>query len=308
MASPTRRDVHVNRPLTNVSIAYRNTMYIARMVCPFVPSNNQSDLYFAFDKSSWIRNRSGPRAPGTEAPQGDYILTTASYLCENDSFAHPVYDEVVDNADAPLQPLITGTNFVSDALELGLEIKVADLVSGSTNWTSASNPTTQWDNDTSDPWGDIDTEIDAVRKTIGRMPNMMTLSWSVWKALRNHPDFLDRVKYTRSSGKVLLSDLAEWFGVDNVYLGGGIKDTSQEGATASISDIWGDMLWVGYVSMTPQKETPSALYNFRWKDRKISVFPKDTRHMRLIEGEWSYVATITASDAGAIMSDCTSWA
>lgn len=305
MAKPTRRDVHVNRPLTNVSIAYRNSMYIAREVFPIVQVTNQSDEYFVFDKASWLRNRSGKRAPGTRAPRGDYGITTASYLAVSDAFAHPVFDEVRDNADAPLRPLVTGTEFVSDALELGMEVKVADLVSGSTNWSSASNPGTKWDVDTSDAWGDIDTAIDAVRQSIGMMPNTMALSYTVWKALRNHPDFLDRVKYTRTNGKVMATDLAEWFGVEKVLIGGGIKDTAQEGATSSLTDIWGDMLWVGYVSPAAAIERPSSGYCFLWKDRQISTFREDQEKTTVVEGEWYYDEKITASDAGAIFSDCT---
>lgn len=305
MASPTRRDVHVNRPLSAVSVAYRNTMYIARAVFPVVKVDNQTDVYFTFDKGSWLRNRSGPRSPGTRAPRADYGISTASYICLSDSLAKAIPDEVRDNADAPLRPDITATNFVSDALELGMEVKVATKISACANWTNASNPGTKWDVDTSDPWGDIDTAVDKVRGTIGRHPNMMILSWSAWKALRNHPDLLDRIKYTRQSGRVESTDLAAWFGVDEVLLGGGIQDTAQEGATASISDIWGDMLWVGYVAPSAAIEEPSAGYTFMWKDKVISRYVEDQEKQTVIEGEWYYAESITASDAGAIFSDVT---
>ena len=67
MPKPTARDVHIDRAATNISIAYRNNAYIAEEVFPIVPSDKQSDLYFVFDKGSWFRNRSGPRAPTTSA-------------------------------------------------------------------------------------------------------------------------------------------------------------------------------------------------------------------------------------------------
>jgi len=305
MASPTRRDVHVNRPLTNVSIAYSNTMYIAEMVFPTIPVDNQSDVYFTFDKSSWFRNRSGPRAPGTRAPRADYGIATASYICISDALAKPIPDEVRDNADSPLRPEVTATRFVTDGLMLGLEKRVADLVSGSGNWAAASNPSTRWDVDTSDAWGDIDTVVDAVVQRIGRHPNTMCMSWSVWKALRNHPDLLDRVKYTRQNGRVMAEDLAAWFGVDNVYIGEAIYDSAQEGATESLTYVWGDMLWAGYVSPNAAIEEPSAGYCFRWGQRSISRFYEAQEHQTIIEGEHYTDEVITASDAGALMSDCT---
>jgi hypothetical protein len=305
MASPTRRDVHVNRPLSNLSVAYRNTMYIARDVFPVVSVPNQTDVYFTFDKAAWFRNRSAARAVGTRAQRADYGISTASFICVNDALAKPIPDEVRNNADAPLKPDITATTFVSDALELGLELKVATKITACGNWSSASNPSVKWSSDTSNPWGDIDTAVDKVRATIGRHPNTMVLSWSAWKALRNHPDFLDRVKYTRQGGRVEPTDLQTWFGVDKVLLGGGIYDSAQEGATSSLADIWGDMLWTGWVAPAAAIEEPSAGYVFMWKDRTIARYREEEEHQDIVEGEWFYATNICASDAGAIFSDVT---
>ena len=75
---PTVYQVHVNRPLSSISVAYRNDAYIADQIFPIVPVDKKSDLYFTFGKGAWFRNRSGPRAPGTRAPFGDYYINTAS--------------------------------------------------------------------------------------------------------------------------------------------------------------------------------------------------------------------------------------
>lgn len=46
MARPTARDVHIDGPLTGVSIAYRNEEYIADQVFPVVPVTKISDKFF----------------------------------------------------------------------------------------------------------------------------------------------------------------------------------------------------------------------------------------------------------------------
>ena len=53
MPNPTQSDLHVNAPLTNVSIAYMQDPndFIARKVFPTVPVKKQSDLYWKFSKS-----------------------------------------------------------------------------------------------------------------------------------------------------------------------------------------------------------------------------------------------------------------
>jgi len=81
----------------------------------------------------------------------DYTLSTASYICLPYALAKAVTDEERKNADVPLQPDVAATEFVTNALLLGREIRVADLVSASANWAYSASPTTQWSSDTSDP-------------------------------------------------------------------------------------------------------------------------------------------------------------
>ena len=50
MPQPTLQDVHVNRPLTNVSVAYlqeaAGVEFVADKAFPAVPVENKSDLYY----------------------------------------------------------------------------------------------------------------------------------------------------------------------------------------------------------------------------------------------------------------------
>lgn len=303
MPRPTLRDVHVNRPLTNISIAYANELYIAGQVFPVVSVEKKSDLYFVFDRGAWFRNRSGPRAPGRKAPRADYAISTASYICINDSLAKGIPDEVRDNADMPLQPDVDATKFVTDGLQLGLEIRVADLVitNGSSNWGYAASPGTQWTSDTSDPWGDIDSAVNGVVSTIGRQPNVALMSWDVWRNLRQHPDFLDRVKHTRPSGRIEPGDLRSWFGFDRVLIGTSLKDTAEEGQTASMTYVWGDGFWCGYTPPTPALAQPAAGYTLVWGTRQVQRLRDNFRHEDVIEAEWFTDEVITASDGGGIV-------
>lgn len=299
MSRPTTYDVHVNRPLSQISVAYRNTAYIADQVFPMVQVEKKSDLYFVFPKQAWFRNRSGVRAPGTRAPRADYPITTASYVCINDSLAKEIADEVRENADSPLRPDITATNFVTDGLLLGLEVRVANIITASTNWASASTAGTLWSSDTSDPWDNIDTCVNAVISNLGVEPNVCTMSWGVWRHLRQHPDFLDRIKYTRPGGRVEPQDLANWFGFEKVLIGKSLVDTAQEGATAAMSYVWGNDFWCGYVAPGAALETPSAGYVLRWGNRSIERHRYGEEKMDVIVGQHFTAEKITASDAGA---------
>ncbi len=299
MPSPTQRDVHIDRAMTQVSIAYRNNAYIAEEVFPLVPVDKQSNVYFVFDKASWFRNRSGPRAPGTRAPRADYDLSSSPYLCVNDALAKEIPDEVRNNADVPLRPDVTATEFVTDGLLLGLEKRVATLITACANWATASNPGTLWSTDTSNVWADIDTAVNAVVSSIGREPNVAIMGWPVWKALRNHPDFIDRVKYTRQTGRVEPEDLRSWFGFEKVLIGKAVENTALPGVAVSMSFIWGKHFWVGYVTDAPALEQPSSGYIFRWGNRQVERFRMDQEHTDIIAAEHFTAEVICASDAGS---------
>jgi len=301
MPAPTVRDVHIESALAGVSIAYRNTEYIADQVFPNVNVTKRSDYYFIFDKQSWFRNIVQQRAPGTRAKRVDYTLSTGSYVCVPYALAKAITDEERKNADAPLQPDVSATEFVTNALLLGREIRVADLVTGSANWAYSASPSTQWSSDTSDPIGDIQTARNNVVQTIGTKPNVAVMSWDVWQNLEVHPDLIDRVKHTRTGGIVTPNDLAGWFGFDKVLVGTAIYDAAVEGQSSSISYVWGDDFWCGYVPATPALMEPAAGYVLAWESFTVSRFREEQEKQDIIEAEHSVDEVITGSDAGGII-------
>jgi hypothetical protein len=99
MATPTVHDVHIDGPLANISIAYKNAGYIADQIFPNVAVAKKSDKYFVFEKTAWYRNETAERGPGARAQLVDYGITTASYNCITralgklipDKYARPLY-------------------------------------------------------------------------------------------------------------------------------------------------------------------------------------------------------------------------
>ena len=62
---PTPSDVHVNQPLTNISIAYLQSQmrFVADRIFPVIPVEKQSDRYYTYDRGDWNRNEMQERAP-----------------------------------------------------------------------------------------------------------------------------------------------------------------------------------------------------------------------------------------------------
>lgn len=305
MPRPTASEVHVDSVLTRFSIAYSNGTYIASMVFPVVPVEKQSDFYYKFDKGPWFRATDLERAPGTEAVRLDYTLTTATYFCKVYAAAKGIPDEVRANADAPLRPDIDAARFVTDQLLLGLERRTAAIVTNPANWGYAASPAIQWSASNSDPIRDVEEAKAQIVAAIGRLPNVMVMSYDVWRRLTAHPDLLDRLKYTNPTGVITAEQARNLFGVDLLLIGTAVYDSAKPGQAASHAFIWDDDVWLGYVPRNPALMEPAAGYILEWRQmgepRRILRYREESRHQDVIEAQHATAEVITASDAGALI-------
>jgi len=305
MAEPTAQQVHIDTALTNVAIRYSNGAYIADQIFPNIPVQKQTDKYFVFAKADWYRDDAGVRAPGTRAPRVDYNLSTSNYTCLEYAAAKPVPDEVVENADTPLQPMIDATNYVSEKLLIKKEIDVFSVVFGSSVWSASATASPTWDDDASDPLTDIETGVYTVEAAIGRTVNTGVIGRGLWRYLKNHPDVIDRIKggATPSDPALLqTAAVAAILDLPRLLVARAIKNTGEELATASYSLIGGAYLWVGYVTTGPSISEPSAGYTFSWRNPVVSRFREDQEHQSVVEIRASWDAKATASDAGYLIS------
>lgn len=302
MARPTMQQVHIDKAMTNISIAYRNDNYIAPEIFPVVPVQHMSDQYFVFTRGDWFRNDAGLRAPGTAGPVVDYELDSETYACRPISAMAIVPDEIVANADSPLQPRREATEYATDKVQLFAEIEVAANVFG-TGWASSATPSTTWDSDASDPIGDVETGKEAVVKAIGREPNVMVVGREVWSDIKDHPDLLDRIKYT-STGRMTPQLASDLFGIEKFLVGNGIKNTGEQGATDSFDFIWGKHAWLGYVAPRPGLMQPSAGYLFTWKNRVVKRIRMALEEADAIRVQWHYDDKVTSTYAGYLVKSC----
>src|SRR3990172_11513905 len=84
MSQPGRSQIHVNKPLTNISVAFlqRLTGFVADRVFPVVPVQKQSDKYYKYERKQWFRSDAQKRAPSTESAGSGWDLSTDQYLAD----------------------------------------------------------------------------------------------------------------------------------------------------------------------------------------------------------------------------------
>ena len=314
MAQPTANDVHIDAILTNISVAYiqDQNAFVASKVFPTIPVEKQSDKYFVYTKGDWFRDEAQLRAPATESAGSGYNLTTATYNTQVYAFHKDVDDQVRANADNPLNPDRDATSFITQRMLLRQEIQWASEFFTTSVWATDSTPTNLWNDYTaSDPIGDVETAKATILTSTGFLPNTMVMGYDVFRQLRNHPDIVDRVKYT-SAENVTEDILARFFGVDRILVARAVKNTALEGAATSMSSIVGKNAALYYVAPSAGILTPTAGYQFAWRGVSdgmganigITRFRMPELRADRIEAQMAWDNKVIAADLGYFFSAC----
>lgn len=282
MANPTISDLHVSAALTDLSVlnAGLNTGSVHDKIFPIVPVKKQGDKYFVYNTADWLRTDAQPRAPGAEAAVSGWRLSKDSYYAERVALAHDISDPERANADPAVSNLDgDAVDFVTQHIRLRNEKDFVAAFFTTGIWTGtksggdmtglaapASTATNFrfWNDVASTPIEDLRGEIMSIAGKTGLKPNTLTLGPRVWAALQDHPDIIDRIKYTEK-GIVTEDLIASLLGLDRVLVGMMIENTAIEGAAAGTNDfIAGRNALLSYSPPSPGLKVPSAGYTFVW--------------------------------------------
>jgi len=314
MPQPTSSQVHVDAILTNISVAYMQMAdnFIATKVFPVVPVSKQSDKFFTYTKNDWFRDEAQRRADATESAGGGYNLSTDSYQADVYAFHKDIGDQTRANADAPINVDREAAEFVTGRMLLKMETQFVSNFFTTSVWATDSTPTNLWSDYTaSDPIGDIETGKRTILSTTGYEPNTLVLGYDTFIQLKNHPDLIDRIKYT--SSQVLSESLmASLFGVPRVMVAKSLKATNNEGATGAYAFNYGKNALLTYSAPSAGLLQPSGGYVMSWTGVSQGIGATiGVSRMRMeqfkadrIEAEVAFDMKVIGSDLGFFFNGC----
>lgn len=316
MAGPTPSDLHVNRPLTNVTVAFMQNAneFIADKVFPNIGVDHKSDSFYVYERAEWNRSQAERRARSTESAGGGWNVTTDTYNCERWAFHKDIDDMDRANQDAQFNIDREAAEFVARQLLLTREEQFVSSFFGGGIWDTnlegkSSSPGAgeflQWDASGSDPISDVQDAVLAQTLKTGFKPNTLVLGPEVFQALKNHTYILDRIKYTqRAVGTQEL--LAELFEIERVFVPYPIVNTAAEGAAESNAFFYGKAALLAYAAPAPGLMTPSAGYTFNWRRYSgagslapvTSRFRMEEIRSDRVESEMCFDMKVVASEMG----------
>jgi hypothetical protein len=306
-----------------MSVAYMQKAenFIADKVFPVVPVDKQSDKYFSYDKNDWLRDEARLRTDGTESVGSGYNISTESYYADVFAIHKDIGDQTRANADAPINVDREAAEFVTHRLLTRREIQwSADFMSAGVWGTTVvgvpgapgGGQFRQWnDYINSDPIEDVEAGKAAILGVTGLEANTLVLGYDAFRQLKNHPDLVDRIKYT--SAQTITEDMiARMFDVDKVYVSKAIKATNAEGAAGAYSFTTGKTAMLCHVAPAPGLLTPSAGYTFQWTGVSgglgatigTSSFRLESLRATRIEAELAFDNKVVGTDLGYFFNTC----
>ncbi len=327
MPQPTQSDLHVNRPLTNVSIlaVQDQEEFIADKVFKNIPSDKASDSYFVYDSADFNRDSVQIRADGAESAGDGWDITTDTFSCDVFALHHDVSDRRRGNTDLPLNEdedatrylthkglLKRETDFVSNFFTTGVWAGGADTA----NCGLSTNDVTvnvKWDNSSGVPIKCIKEQIVANKQKTGFRPNTLVLPEEVWNALQESADFLARItggSTSQNPAVLTVQQLAAVLGIERVLIAGAIKNSAKEGQSASNAFIFSDAALLCYVPKNPGIRTPAAGYTFTWKQYgsadlglRMKKFRMEQNASDRVEMEMAYDMKVVTATMGVFFTD-----
>lgn len=330
MAMLTPSAVHIDAPLTNLTVAFLQDAngFIADRVFPKVSVSKKTDKYYIYNRADF--NRTGQvqaRAPRTQAPRVGMTLSTDTYSADVYSLATDYDFFTLANEDAALDIRAAGAQMLTHQLLIDREIKWASSYFAGgiwgTDWDGvASSPSSvqviQWSDYTnSTPIADVTKIMRTVQlKSGGFKPNVMVVGKEVRDVLVNHPTILARLNGGATvTNPALVTDakLAEIFGVEEFMVMETVKNTAAEGLTESNSFIGGKLAGFYYRPRSSGLMIPSAGYTFTWDELEgasghgISIKSYRGDYLAIdgvaevLEANMAYDHKVVSADLGAVI-------
>ena len=324
MALLTPSSVHIDQPLTNLTLAYVQSQenFIADKVFPTVGVAKQSDKYYIYDRASM--NRSGDvkkLAPRTEVDRIGLALSNSSYYADVYGLGMDFDEQTLANEDAALEIRAAGAQTLVNRILIDREEKFASTFFAAGVWTGQSTPANLWSDYTnSTPITDVTTARRAMQLTSGGYkPNTMVVGKEVRDILINHPDILARLNggaTVSNTALVTNAKLAEIFEVESFFVMEAVKNSGAEGLAESNAFIGGKHALLTHTPSSAGLMTPAAGLTFAWNSISgvnnlgvsIESFSDDAlKRMQVaehIQAKLAYDMKVVGADLGYFFNAC----
>ena len=330
--NPTAAALHVDRALTDFAIAYGPDLaatFVADRACTVKAVDKESDYYYVWDKGDFFRLEAAKRADGDKSEGSGQRLSTTTYFADVYALHTLLTDRQRAAARNEIDVEAAKVRYLMHQMKLARDNQFASELFTTSVWSGftdqqgvasgpGANQFEQWDDyANSDPIANITGQISNLEVSAG-MPGVELIAVTntkVFRTLQNHPDMLDRIKYTSGNERpaaVTAQAMAEVLGLDELIIAKAANNSAAEGATASMGRLFGDRFLMMYRSAVPTDDMPTAATLFSHSEfddvtpdgAAIFTWYDESRRATVMEAQTAFDIRVTAADLGGIFYDC----
>ena len=268
MTQMTNAQARVIDPiLTEYAQGYRNADMVGLNLFPYVPVMQRGGKIIAFGKEDFALYNTS-RAPGANTKRVQFGFSSTPYTLEQHALEAVAPWELQQEASVVAKVNLANMSVrkVQNVIALRLEKAQADIATTAASYAASNKATlsgtSQWSDytGTSNPSKDIETAKEAIRAQIGRRGNTVLLSAQAFKACKQHPAIIDRLKYT-GRDSVTTDLLASLWDVDRVVVGDAVYTDN----TGTITDVWGKFVVVAYTNTASVADLGEPSYGYTYR-------------------------------------------
>lgn len=309
MPFPTLQNGRVDKLVTSVLQAYTNPQFIASGILPAVPGLKEESGKIGAISNSHLRVYDSRRALNDEGQHRMEFSYSQddSYRVEYFDLEVFLPDRLQNQLDQPFNARRDAATVLMQALMLERENALAAALTSTAvltqNVTLAGGDKFS-DFANSSPEDVIETGRTAVFNAIGRDPNAMYMSRTVFNTLKRHPFFLQMVKGLNILSPDALAQLIkDYFQLDFLFVGKSVKVSSAEGQAETKTSVWGDDVVLFYRPTVGSLYEPAFGYQFVLSGQNVRTDIR--RHENdlgdIVRVMWAYQDKILDTNAGYLI-------
>lgn len=320
-----------NLYLTNMSMAYFLDLstYAATSIFPICPVPTSTGNYYSFSKGDLARDNMQRKPVFGKVDPAVMGHDDHAYFCKVDQIIAGL-DSIgtlnYQRSGAPgaIDPRRARVRFITEQMHIHLDRLFAEHFFKPGIWANewagvtgspAGNQFHKFTDGNFDPVNFFTQRMREIQREGRRKPNGIAFGVEAFDALCEHPDILERVKYTGSTANpatVNADVLAQLFGVRNIHIIESTHNTAKLGEAPDMQYICNPKsALLYYATDMPTVDEPSAGYTFTWDMLGNGQYmaldqyegEKGT-HSEYIEGLMATDMRKTADDLALFMKDC----
>jgi hypothetical protein len=274
--------------LSNVARQFRPHGFVYGDIVAPQPVEYNVGQYPIFDLAKFFSARGDARvADDAATPIVDFKWSTEYYNCEDFRLRTRLTRKEKLQAHPALRLEMSKTVGLLGIMALEREIRLAKKLRSTENggqFTQAYMAVegAKWDEGTSGSPAKIQKTLitagQKVYKTTGRRPNTLVITEEIALAISQDPAIIEIVKYLIGPGFVASGSIADdrlidinstgvipkkLFGFNVIVADGVLENTAQEGATPTLSEVWGNSARLMYIDTDAAWGIPTVAYSFR---------------------------------------------